>query len=139
MCQICPKLTKKAPSQMRETKFIILTSLQSFNSSFSLLFHVISTAILKFPLWFPSSPTLISHIFRISTQIPRIPTLILCTRILISFPAFPPLFSAFPSFRSPISILAWTDSLLSLYSLRSYFRKIVALVQKWTVPFFTTA
>ena len=32
-------------------------------------------------------------------------------------------------------ILAFTDSLLSLYSLRIYFRKIVALVQKWTLPF----
>ena len=62
---------------MRETKFIILTSLQSFNLSFPLLFHVISTVILTFHLdslhRHPDSPY-----FCISTQIPRIPTLILC-------------------------------------------------------------
>ena len=37
---------------MRESKFIILTSLQYFTLSFPLLFHVVSTAILKFPPWF---------------------------------------------------------------------------------------
>ena len=125
---------------MRETKFIILTSLQSFNFSiyFPLLLHVISTAILKFPPWFSVSP-------------PWFPT----------FFVFPPRFLAFPRWFSASSfpshslhsrpysphfphsvlqflILALTDSLLSLYSLRSCFRKIVSLVQKRTLPFFTT-
>ena len=50
------KLTRKEPGQMCETKFIILTSFQSFNLSFPLLSHVVSTAILNFPLWFPASP-----------------------------------------------------------------------------------
>ena len=61
-----------------------------------------------------------SHVYSLhshSHPIPRVPTLI--RRIsLIQFP-----------------ILASTDSFLSLYSLRIYFRKIVALVQKWTLPF----
>ena len=56
-----------------------------------------------------------SHVYSLhshSHPIPRVPTLI--RRIsLIQFP-----------------ILASTDSFLSLYSLRIYFRKIVALVQK---------
>ena len=62
----------------------------------------------------------------------RIPTLIPCTRIIIPFLAFPLLFSAFPSFRSPIPILVFTDSLPSLQFLRICFSKIVALVQKVT-------
>ena len=36
-------------------------------------------------------------------------------------------------------ILGFTDSLLSLQSLRIYLRKIVNLVQKRTLPFVTTA
>ena len=59
LCEICPKLKRKAPGQMWETKFlqmtlfsIILTSLHSLNLSFPLLFYVISTAILKFPSCF---------------------------------------------------------------------------------------
>ena len=47
--------------------------------------------------------TLIPLIFGISTHIICIPTLILRAHIPISFLAFPPLFSAFPSFRSQIS------------------------------------
>ena len=62
----------------------------------------------------PCISTLIPHIFCISTQIPRIPTLIPHTHFSIPFLLFPPLFSTFPSFRSPILILAFTDSLLSL-------------------------
>ena len=50
----------------------------------------------------PCIATLIPHIFCFSTQIPRIPTLISRTRIPILFVVFLPLFSAFPSFRSPI-------------------------------------
>ena len=80
---------------MRESKFIIPTSIQSFNLSFLLLFHIISSLI-------PCIATLIPHIFRISTQIPRIPTLIFHTSIPFPFLVFPPLFSAFSSFRSPI-------------------------------------
>ena len=46
---MCPRSPRKVPGQMRETKLIFLTSLQSLNLSFLLLFHVISTPILKFP------------------------------------------------------------------------------------------
>ena len=90
---------------MRETKIIILTSFQSFNLSFALLFHVISTAIFKFLTWFPASP-------------PSFPTFVVFPPRFSAFPhwfsapAFPsylshsshssPLFSAFPSFSSPI-------------------------------------
>ena len=76
---------------MRETKFIILISLQSFNLSFPLLLPVISTTILSFHL-IPCIATLISYIFHISTQIPHIRTLIIRTNIPIPFPL---LFSAF--------------------------------------------
>ena len=86
----------------------------------------------------PCIATLIPQIFCISTQIPHIPTLILRTRLPIPFLAFPPLFSALPSFRYPIPHLTFTDSLFSLYSLRIYFRKTVALVQKRTLLFFAT-
>ena len=111
---------------------IILTSLHSLNLWFLLLFYVISTAILKFPPRFLASP-------------PWFPT----------FFAFPPSFSAAtfpcnsthshpysPDFLQSVPqfpILAFTDSLLSLKSLKIYFRKIVALVQKPTLPFVTTA
>ena len=85
---------------MCETKFIIFTSLQSLNLLFPLLFHVISTAILKFPPWslhrHPDSPHLL-HFHPDS----RIPMLILRIRIPIPFLAFLPL-SAFSSFRSPV-------------------------------------
>ena len=78
---------------MREIKFIILTSPQSFNYFLPLYlrFHLDSLH------HHPDFPY-----FCISTQFPCIPTLILCTRIHISFLAFRPLFSAFPTFRSPI-------------------------------------
>ena len=55
-CEICPKLTRKPLNQMCETEFlqmcsfsIILTSIYCLNLSFPLLFHVIPTAISKFP------------------------------------------------------------------------------------------
>ena len=48
-----------------------------------------------------------------------------------TFFVFPPRFAAFSKF----PILAFTVTLLSLYSLRIYFRKIVALVQNEHCPF----
>ena len=65
---------------MRETKFlqmysfsIILTSLYSLNLLFPLLFYVVYTAISTL---IPCIAILISYIFRISTQICGISTLI---------------------------------------------------------------
>ena len=102
---------------MRETKFIILTSLQSFNLSFPLLLHVISTAILKFPPWFSASPPWFLTIFIFPPRFPhpyadsphlhfhpiaRIPTLILC----ISF---------IPFSNSPfwfLQIACWANTLI---------------------------
>ena len=62
---------------MCKTKFlqmcsfsIIFTSLHLLNLSFLLPSYFISTAIPKFPPWFCTISLLISHIFRISTQIP---------------------------------------------------------------------
>ena len=127
--EICQKLRKKAPDQMCETKFLqicsfsnILTSLRSLNLSFPLLFYAISTAIPKFPstlsrciaTMIPRIILIITLIPRISTLIPRISTLIpristlipristLIPRICFAILALPPLFSGFPSFRSPI-------------------------------------
>ena len=121
---------------MRETKFIILTSLQPFNLSFSLLFPVISSAILKFPPWFPASSFWFPTFFVFPPRFPEFPC-------WFSAPIFPShsLHSHLYSPHFPHSVLqflisALTDSLLSLYSLRSYFRKIVALVQKRTLPSF---
>ena len=120
---------------MRETKFIILTSIQSFNLSFPLLFHVISTAILKFPPWFPASPPWFTTFFVFPPRFPAFPG-------WFSTPAFPshslhshPYSPHFSHSVLQFPILALTDSLLSLYFLRSYFRKIVALVQNEHSPF----
>ena len=88
---------------MRDNKFIILTSLQSLNLSYLLLFHVMSTTKLFLdPPWFPAFVPWFSIFFCISNQIPCITTLIFCTRVFIPFLAFTPLFSTFPSFRSPV-------------------------------------
>ena len=139
LCQICLKLTRKAPGQMRETKFIILTSLQFFNLSFSLLFHVISAAILKFPPWFPASPRWFPTFFVFLPRFPASPR-------WFSTPAFPSHFSHSHPYSLHFShsvpqfpILTFTDSLLSSYSLIIYFRKIVGLLQMRTFSFFTTA
>ena len=77
--------------------------------------------------------------FCISAQIPRIPTLVSRTHIPIPFLAFPLLFFTFSSFHFPILILAYTDSLPTLKSFRIFLRKIVALIQKQTLPFVTNA
>ena len=61
---------------------------------------------------------------RHSHPIPHIPTLILWISLIL-FPQFP--------------ILVFIGSLLGLLSLRIYFRKTVALVQKRTLHFVTTA
>ena len=142
------KLTRKALGQIREAKFIILTSLQSFNLSFprySMLFlplylsfhldslqrHSDSQHFLYFHLDFPHfhADSLHPH----SHPISHIPTL----SLHISVSTFPS--PHFPHSVLQFPILALTNSLLSFYSLRSYFRKIVALAQKRTLPFFTTA
>ena len=112
-----------------------MTSIQSFNLSFPLLFHVISTAILKSLPWFPASPPWFPTFFYFhpdsphshadspyphSHTIPRIPMLLFRNfLILFQFP-----------------ILAFTNTLLGLYSFSIYFRKIVTSVQKRTLPFF---
>ena len=120
---------------MLETKFIFLTSLQSFSSSFPLLFHVISTDILKLPPWFPTLPLWFPTFFVFPPRFPAFPR-------WFSAPAFPshswhshPYYLHFLHSILQFSILALTDSLLSLYSLRNYFKKIVALVKKPTLPF----
>ena len=117
---------------MRENRFIILTSLLTFNLSFPLLFHVISTAILKFPPWF-------STFFVFPPRFHAFPR-------WFSAPAFPshsshfhPYSPHFPHSVLQFPILAFADSLLSLYSLWIYFRKIVPLVKKRPLPFFATA
>ena len=97
-CEICPKLTRKPLNQMCETEFlqmcsfsIILTSIYCLNLSFPLLFYVIPTAISKFPFWFS-----VSQPWFPAFPDSRIP----CISFL--FLAFSPLFSAFPSFCSPV-------------------------------------
>ena len=79
---------------MRETKFsfsITGTSLQSLNLPFPSVFHCHFYHYTQVSTFIPCNANLIPHILRISTQIPRISTLTLHTRIPISFFAFPPL------------------------------------------------
>ena len=118
---------------------IILTFLHSLNLSFSLLFYVISTAILKFPPWFSASPPWFPTFFAFPPRLPAFPR-------WFPAPAFPShsshshLYSLhFPHSIFQFPILDFTDNLLSLLSLIIHFRKIVALVQKRTLPFLTTA
>ena len=61
--------------------------------------------------------TLIPYVFRISTQIPCIPMLILCNLILIPSSHSQPYSLDFPHSILQFPILAFTDSLLSFYSL----------------------
>ena len=113
---------------MRETNFIILTSLQSFN------FHFRCYSILFLPLYLsfhldslhhhPDSP----HFFLFQPRFPAFSR-------WFSAAAFPshslhshPCPLHFPHSVLQFPIMAFTDSLLSLYSLRIYFRKIVDLL-----------
>ena len=114
---------------------VILTSLQSLNLSFPLLFCYfycytsISTMYRhpNFPHLLHFHPdSLYSH-------------LILCLCIPMPFFAFPPIFAAFTSFRFPIFHFDFYRQPAHFDSLnRSYVWKIVALVQKRVIPFFTT-
>ena len=79
---------------------IILISLHSLNLSFRLLFYVISTAILKFPSWFPAPPSWFPTHFHPDSPHPYADSP--HTRIPIPLLAFPPLFPAHPLFPSPI-------------------------------------
>ena len=69
-----------APDQMFETKLlqmclfsIIFTSLHYFKLSFSLLFYVISTYIIKFPPWFPVLPAWFHTFFAFQPTFPAFP------------------------------------------------------------------
>ena len=115
------------------------TERSSMKMTFSLLFHVISTTILKFLPWFPESPPWFPTFFVFPPRFLTFPC-------WFSAPAFPshfshwhPYFPQFPHSVLQFPILAFTDGLLSLYSGSIYFRKIVALVKKQTLPFLTTA
>ena len=130
---------------MRETKFLqvhfllfwLLPTLwfyhfHCYSMSF-LLIYLSSTLI-------PCIAILIPHIFCIFIQIPCIPKLHSLAPGFPSNSSHPHPYSLhFPHSILQFSILDFTDSLLSLQSLRIYFRKIVALVQKRTLPFVTTA
>ena len=146
MCEICPKLTRQTPNQMSETKFwqmfsfsIILTSLHSLNLSFPFLLYVISTAIFKFPPRFPASPPLFPTFFAFLLTFPQfprwLPTPTFTSYSLYFYPYSPHFRHSVPKF----SILAITDTQLSLYSLTIYFTEMIVLVQKRTLPFVTTA
>ena len=117
---------------------IILTSLRSLNLSFPLLFYVNSTALLKFSPWFPASPPWFPTFFAFSHRFPafphQFPSPAFPSHLLCSYPYFPHFPHSVPKF----NILVFSDSLLSLQLLRISFRKIVALVEKRTLPFVTT-
>ena len=99
--------------------FIILTFLHFLNLLFTLLLFAVSTATPKFPPLFSAS----AHLF------PAFPA---------SPSAFPSHFLHSPHFAPNFHILAFTDNLLSLKSLKIYFKKIITLVQKLTLHLVTT-
>ena len=139
MCEICPTLTRKIPEQICETVFlqmcsfsIILASLYSLNLSFSYLFCVISTAILKFsPSLSASSPWFPTFL----PLPPRFPTFSCWFHSLHSHPYS----QHYPHFIPQFPVSVFTESLPKLESLRIYFRKIVALAEKRTLLFVTSA
>ena len=107
---------------------IILTSLHSF----PLLFFYISTAISKVPFWFPASPPWFPAFCAFST---RFPALSGWVHALPFHPLhFHPCSLHYSHSVSQVPIPAFTDNLFSLWSLRIFFKKIVTLVQKWTLP-----
>ena len=106
--------------------FTVLNSLYSSNMSCIPLFHAISTAISKFPPYslhrHPDSPNLLDSYpdFR-------------------HFPHSNTYSSYFSDSVPRFHISVFTDSLVGFEPLRIYFKKIVTLVQKQTLPFVTTA
>ena len=128
MCLIYPKLIRKAPCQMHETKFIILNFLQSLIHHFHCYIMSFLPLYLSFHLHslhrYHDSPHFLyfhpdSHHCHANSlySIPILHSTLILRIFLI------------PIFKY----------LLSLYSSRIYFRKIVALVQKPTLPFLTIA
>ena len=144
MCEMGQKLTRQAPDQMSETKFlqmclfsVALPSFHSLNLSFPLLmsfprlyfsFHLYSLdRHPNFPHFLHFHPdSSHSHTdspYPNSQLTPRIPTLIL----------------AFSSFRSQIPHFDFYRYPAQLVFVKIYFRKVVALVKKQTLLFVTTA
>ena len=135
LCERCSKLTRKAPDQMCETKFLQMCSFSIILTSvhlFPVLFYIISTTILKFP---QCTATLIPNNFCISTQSTRIPTLIPCTRIPIPFLVFPHLFSAFLSFPYPIPYFGYYRQPAQFVIFKDLFQENSCLVPKQAPPF----
>ena len=102
-----------------------MTSLQSFNLSFPLLFHVICIAILKFLPWFLASPPWFPTFFVFPTRFPTFPR-------WFSAPAFPshsshshPYFMQFPYSSLQFPILAFTYNLLSFLLLHNSWHQII--------------
>ena len=123
---------------MRETKFIIWLLSNLSIHHFRCYSMLLLPLYLRFHLDSLHRP-LIHYIFVFPPRFPTFPR-------RCSAPAFTshsshshPYCPHFPHSDLQLPIFALTDSQLSLYSLRSYFRKIVALVQKRTLPLFFTS
>ena len=110
---------------------IILTFLHSF----PVLFCVLSTAIIKFPL---CTAILILNNFCISSQIIRISMLILRARIPIPFLAFQPLFSTFPSFLYPIPYFGYFRQPAQFVIFKNLFQENNCFSSKTGTPLHTT-
>ena len=86
---------------MRESKVIILTSLQSFNYHFRCYSMLLLQLYLSFHLGSLHRHSDSPHFLYFHPDSPH-STAILHTRIPIPFLVFPPLLSTFPPFRSPM-------------------------------------
>ena len=115
---------------MRETKFI-LTSLQSFNLSFPLLFHVIQTAILDSLHRHPDAP----HFSYFHPDFPP-SMLIFRTSIPSLFLAFPPVFSVLPSFCSSIPHFGFYRQPAQFMFFKNLFYETSCFSSKTNTPLF---
>ena len=139
LSEICPVLTRKAPDQMWETKLWQMCHFLLFWPLSILWIYHFQCSSTSFLSLYLSIATMILHIFWISTRFPAFSR-------WFEVPAFPshsshshPYSPHFPHFVPQFPILAFTDSLLSLQSLRICFKKIIALVKKLTFSFVSTA
>ena len=124
---------------MRESKFIILTPLQSFNYHFRCYSMLLLQLSLSFHLGSLHRHADSPHFFAFPPRFPAFPRQFSTPAFLSHASYSHPYYPHFHHFVLQCPILAFTGTMLSLYFLRIYFRKIVALVQKQTLPFFTTA
>ena len=110
LSKICLELRTKAPDQMFGTNFLQMCSFSILSTLWIYYFHCYRMSLLLLYLRFHMDSLHHHHDspqFHISIRILRIPTLIPHNCIPTPFLTFPPLFSVFPLFHFPISLLGF--------------------------------